>query len=295
MPLGNVKAGSLSRSYISVKREGNDKKIWVPLYAPTNATLFRITYAYRGDPAQGARAEYALDFRVSCEVTFKFDHIANISEKLKELAPKEPNIKTNQGKEVSIPIVEGELLGFTNGGLGGGAWDFLLFNYAKEVSHINTSRWTSDHNKYADCPYDYFTEDLKRQYYAMFASAGGEKSKNATCRSASRDVAGTLSGGWFKGNSTDTRGSRILLGSDFSTVDIVRDEGDTLAQGINFSLREQNAPKKPEEVTVGGSVCYTDGTNHAFLKLLSDTEMAASIASGHCPSTFPEQYEIWER
>lgn len=295
MPLGNVKAGSLSRSYISVKREKNDSKVWAPLFAPTNATLFRIAYAYRGDPAQGGRAEYRIDFRVSCEVTFGFDHIANISERLKQFAPTEPTYMTRGGKEVSVPVIEGELIGFTNGGLIGGAWDFLLFNYAKEVSHINPSRWTSEHNKYADCPYDYFTEDLRKQYYAMFASAGGERAQNSTCRSASRDVAGTLSGGWFKGNATDVSGARIIIGSDYSTVDLVVDENDPRAMGSVLSIRHQNAPKKPEDVLTGGSVCYTDGTNHAFLKLLSDTQMASSIGNGSCPSTLPQEYEIWER
>lgn len=293
-PIGNIKAGSQSRSYIFVKREG-DSRVLAPLYAPTNATLFGLVYAYRGDKSKGARAEYRLDFRVSCEVTFSFDHISQISDRLKQFAPAVPAEDTRRNIEISVPIAEGELLGYTDGGMFGGAWDFFLFNYQKEVFHINPSRWTSDHNKYADCPYDYFTEDLRKQYYSMFASAGGEKSQNPTCRSASRDVAETLSGGWFKGDSTDRQGSRLYLGSDFSTVDLVVDEGNPLATGSILSIRDYNTIKKPEDVKIGESVCYSDETNHAFLKLLTATQMAADINSGKCPLTLPANFDTWER
>ncbi len=295
-PIGNVNAGSLSRSYIAVKAYPNGTGIFVPLYSPTNATLFRIAYAYRGDPSKGARAEYRLDFRVSCEVTFAFDHIAEISDKLKQFAPTEPAYTTRSDREISVPISEGEYLGSTNGGLAGKAWDFLLFNYAKEVLHINPSRWASDHNKYADCPYDYFTEDLKKQYYSMFTSAGGEKGE-LNCRSASRDIAGALSGGWFKEkDDTDSKGTRLVVASDYSTVDLVIDQEATDLARL-LALRHQNPPVKPEDVKVGQSVCYFDSEKqqHAFLKLLTEVVMASHIGSGPCPSSLPENHETWER
>lgn len=294
-PIGNIKAGSQSRSYIFVKRLGDGSKMLAPLYAPTNATLFGLVYAYRGDKSKGARAEYRLDFRVSCEVTFAFDHISQISDRLRQFAPSVPAENTRRDTEINVPVIEGELLGYTDGGLAGGAWDFILFNYQKEVFHINPARWTSEHNKYADCPYDYFTEDLKKQYYSLFASAGGEKSQNPTCRSASRDVEGTLSGGWFKDSATDSEGSRLLVGSDFSTVDLVIDEGNPLATGSVLSIRHQNAPIKPEDVKVGESVCYSDGTNHAFLKLLTEMQMGADIGPGSCPGSLSSNHDIWER
>jgi len=284
-PIGGVNVGSMSRSYIFVKTDESGNRMSAPIYAPTDATLFGIVYAYRGNKASGARAEYRLDIVVSCEVTFSFDHIAEISDRLKPFAPSTPANDTRGIGGLSVPIKAGELLGYTGGG------DFLLFNYAKEVPHINPSRWTSEHNKYTDCPYDYFTEDLKKQYYAMFASAGGEKSDNPTCRSASRDVAGTLSGGWFQGDSTDGRGSRLYLASDYSRVDLVIDK-DALPR---FVIRDEKPSVKPEGVKMGGNVCYSDGINHAFLKLLTETQMAVGIGLGGCPSQLPAEYETWVR
>ena len=293
-PIGNIKAGSQSRSYVFANRYENGTKALVPIYAPTNATLFGLVYAWRGDKTTG-RGEYRLDIRASCEVIFAFDHVTQITDRLKEFAPEVPAEDTRRQSEISVPITEGELLGYTDGVFASGGFDFFLLNYEKEVSHINPSRWTSDHNKYADCPYDYFTEDLKKQYYSMFASAGGEKRKS-TCRSASRDVAGTLSGAWFKEkDATDAAGTRLLVGSDFSTVDLVVDENNPLATGSVLSIRHQSAPVKPEDVKIGGSVCYSDGTNHAFLKLLTETQMGSDIRQGPCPSILPDNYEIWER
>ena len=131
----------------------------------------------------------------------------------------------------------------------------------------------------------------------MFTSAGGEKTSNPSCRSASRDVAGTLSGGWFKGDSTDSRGTRLVIGSDYSTVDLVIDKDDPTDSGRLLSLRHLNAPKKPEDVIVGNSVCYFDPeiNKHAYLKLLTAMEMGLSIGEGNCPSSFPGQYETWVR
>ncbi len=54
---------------------------------------------------------------------------------------------------------------------------------------------------------------------------------------------------------------------------------------------------KPENVTVGKSVCYydIDRKTYAYLKLFSDKEMGLAFGNGTCPSSFPAQYEVWER
>lgn len=284
-PIGNINAGSSSRSYVFVNTHENGSRVSAPLYAPTDATLFMIVYAYRGDKLKGARAEYRLEFRVSCEVEFGFDHVVQISDRMKQFAPTTPADTTRDSDEISVSIKEGEFLGYIEGG------DFFLFNYAKKVPHINPSRWTSDHNNYADCPYDYFTAELKARYYSMFASAGGEKSQNPTCRSTSRDVAGTLSGGWFIGNSTDMKGSRLLVGSDYSIVDLIIDRDNQ----PRFRTREYNPSKKPEDTRPGNVLCYSGDGTYAYIKLVSDNEMRAAVGSGSCPSSFPAEYETWAR
>ena len=49
----------------------------------------------------------------------------------------------------------------------------------------------------AVCPYDYFSESLKHEYYDLFAAVYGTLLPGADCRGASQDVGGTISGHVF--------------------------------------------------------------------------------------------------
>src|SRR3989338_6127651 len=75
-PIGGIRVGSQSRSYVFAKQ---DTGVHAPIYAPINSTLVQITYANRH---QLGRAEYRLDFEVSCEVSYTFDHLSDVSKKI---------------------------------------------------------------------------------------------------------------------------------------------------------------------------------------------------------------------
>ena len=290
-PIGGIMVGSQSRSYVGMKKDGNDFSTLSPVYAPVDSKLVGIVYAWRGDKAAGV-AEYRLDFQVSCEVTYSFDHIPQLSDKLSKLAPEKPADNTYDNPITPVPVEAGEQVGFTRRGL-----DFFLFNRAKKVEYINPKRWTLDHSTVADCPYDYFTDELKQKYYSLFTSAGGFVPDVKTCRSASRDVAGTLAGAWFQGDATDRQGAHLYIADDFNTVDMVR-----MPQNRNYDgsptdqLRDVNPSKNPDQVKVGESVCYSDNTRFAYFQVIDINKMKVFIASGTCPSVEPNSgYEIWER
>ncbi len=283
-PIGGIMVGSQSRSYIFTKQKQR-----VPIYAPANSTVTGIVYAYRGDPAQGARAEYRVDLEVSCEVHYWFDHLTDISDRLKEYAPTKAAYNTHNNNIKPIPIKEGELIGYTQGG------DFVVFNSAKIVPHINPKRWTSEHNLYADCPYDYFIPELKKQYYNLFASASGYIPQEKTCRNASRDVEGTLSGAWFQGDATDIEGPHLYIANDFTMVDLVK-QAQSGQNDYGFRLRDMTPAKYPHEIHIGDSICYSDQQNYAYFKVIDKTHIQVIIASGNCPSTIPHNgWETWER
>ncbi len=288
LPFGNP--GTQSRTYIDMKRENSS--VPVPVYAPINSTLKKITYANRTLRDQMVRPEYRLDFQVSCEVTYVFDHLAAVADKFKSIAPATPTDKTSAGNSVSIPVTAGELVGYTDRNFINGNWDFMVLNSAHNETFINPSRWSSDHSKYGVCPYDYYTEDLKREYYSLLLKS--RDSEKPSCRTVSRDIPGTLSGGWFQGNSTEGQGSRLAVASFVDMVDfeIVRDNQP------RFFIRDTKAGViKPEKVTVGNSVCYYDRDQniHVFLRLLSETEMSLATGVRECPSTPPTANEAWMR
>jgi len=207
------------------------------------------------------------------------------------LAPEKPADNTYDNPITPVPVAVGEQVGSTRKGL-----DFFLFNRAKKVEYINPKRWISDHHTIADCPYDYFTDELKHKYYSLFTSAGGFVPNVKTCRSASRDVAGTLAGAWFQGNATDMQGAHLYIADDFNTVDMVREPQESTDKDYGFRLRDVNPSKNPDQVKVGESVCYSDNTRFAYFQVIDTNRMKASIASGTCPSVEPNSgYEIWER
>jgi hypothetical protein len=290
-PMGGILVGSQSRTYVGMKKDENGLLISSPVYAPVDSKLVGIVYAWRGDKATGV-AEYRLDFQVSCEVTYSFDHIPQLSDKLSTLAPEIPADNTYDNPITPVPVAAGEQVGFTRKGL-----DFFLFNRAKKVEHINPKRWVLDHNTIAECPYDYFTDELKYKYYSLFTSANGFVPNVKTCRSASRDVAGTLAGAWFQGDATDMQGAHFYIADDFNTVDMVRMPQNRDYDGFRIDqLRDANPSKNPDQVKVGESVCYSDNTRFAYFHVIDANKMKVSIASGTCPSVEPNSgYEIWER
>lgn len=288
--IGAINAGSSGRSYVAVKKSANGTYPFVPVYAPVNSTIVGITYARRGGP--NTAGEYRLDIKAGCGIEYFFDHIDDVSDKIKELAPKEPADNTRTGAYVSLPIETGELLGYTDGTPQAHTWDFSVMNMNKENYFINPSRWEWAQNKNAICPYDLFVDEIKNRYYEALALWDGSKQEIPNCGKASHDVPGTLAGGWFQGNAKDTQGNRLVLGGLYSLVELIIDRD----SGPRFSIRDYNFKKMPEEITIGNEICYSDGNNFAYLKLLSDNKMITSIGNGNCPNSFPnKENEEWER
>jgi len=286
-PIGAINAGSPGRAYLFAK---DDIKDMAALYAPTDATLEGIVFARRDPNNPNAKGEYRLDFRVSCEVTFSFDHLDDVIAEIKALAPTEPANNTREAKSVSFPVKAGTLVAYSDGTDLSKGFDFYLINKSKEVSHINQKRWEWDQAKYADCPYDYFVDDLKTQYYGMLKSQDGQKLSTQSCGSPSHDVAGTASGGWFQGDST-TFGKWLEIGNQNEKVEInFRNIGDA------YMIRDYKPKVLPENLTVGNSTCYSDNGKWVYVKLDSETQLSVVKGTGVCPSVFPaNNIEEWER
>ncbi len=281
--------GSQARSYVSVKEGEN-----TPVYAPTDAKITRIHYSdknYSFISPGFIRPEYRINFEVSCEVEMAYDHILNITNKLKEYAPQVSASGRNDGIAVSIPVQAGELIGYTSGSFPGRAFDFVFVNKARLAQHINPARWTTDNSKYADCPYDYFTDDLKNKYYTIIQRPIGS---SLTCGPLVRDIAGTISGYWFQGNADESRGNRFGIYESKHFVEFV-----LAREGEPFFFVRDTSPSRisPKTVTSGNSACYYDDekNTYAYLKMLSTEELGLATGNGRCPSSFPTQYETWAR
>lgn len=297
-PIGGLGGGSPGRSYIGVK-EGNE----APIYAPADATLQTIIYADRG----AGYGEYGLLMQVSCEVTILFDHIDRLSNTLIPFAPRTPKASSQMqdGKELGLKIKAGELLGYTNGTDLARTFDFLVTNQGKKNTFLNPKRWAWDQAVYGTCPYDYFTPDLKAEYYAKLGKPSERGFIKAhECGNPSHDIVGTLSGGWFTGKSTDKWGDYLAIAREYDEVRIAyRRDGNAFANTKDvhagrpyFHMTIYSPARYPSEIKAGESVCYESNTTWAFIKLVSNTELLFSYGNGACPSLFPEaQASAWIR
>lgn len=295
-PIGTITGGSPGRSYIGVK-----KGMETPIYSPTDMVLENIIYAKR--PGSDKEGEYGLYFRVGCNVTILFDHLDRLSDKLKKSAPEKPTESSRvENPPINLEIKKGELLAHTDGTPQARTFDFLLIDRSKPVNRINPKRWEWEQAVYSQCPYDYFTEELKKKYYSKLGEtgfAGFEPTNN--CGSPSHDVAGTTSGGWFKGSSTDIKGDYLAIARSGKRVDVAQRKDGDFKDGIGSGeskIRDYSPKIFPEDVKVGGEVCYFDQNQNgwAYVKLVSEKELSFARGTGPCPASFPESIaEIWER
>ena len=297
-PLGGLNVGSASRSYVQVAKDASGQYQTVPVYVPVDATLTGIFHKRADYGELGVRSEYRLEFMVDCNVTFALDHIANVTDAIAAAGPAEASPTSNIGNSVSIPVKAGDALGSTDGTKLSGSWDFYLFNRSKKSYHVNPDRWESDHNNYADCPYDYFTDEIAAQYYAKLALWDGQKAAGLTCGQASHDKAGTAAGGWFKDDSTDMRGVHLLLSNTATMVEVLREESETSIERNNprFGFRTYTYTKQPKDMTVGDAQCYSGDSKYLFARLTTADTLETARGTGSCPSTFPTaDVEVWQR
>ena len=291
-PIGGVMVGSPARSYITVKGGGTTEKEMAPLYAPIDAVLEGIVFARRDPTNPQAPGEYRLDFRSSCEVTFHYDHIDEVPDEIRSLGPSTPADNTREATRTNLAVKAGQLVGRSDGTAQSGGFDFYLLNSGKTVPHINPVRWTWEQSTIADCPYDYFTPELKEQYYGAFRSQDNAKLLKLDCGSPSHDLIGTASGGWFKDQSTTNEGLWLEIANMNGRAELlIREDGNHL-----FAVRDYQAKIMPDAVKVGQSVCYSEGQKWVYIKVASEMELWLAKDEGSCPSSIPTtNIETWQR
>lgn len=279
-PIGSITGASRGRSYITVT-EGET----VAVYAPMDATLIAVIYAYRG-PTED-HGEYGFKFTTECNVTFLLDHLDSASDELKQYAPAEPSSSTATSDNLSIPIKGGTLLGYTNGTSQARTFDFLVIDQNIDIFHINPERWEWEQSLYSVCPYDMYIDDLRTKYYQKIGThtdIGFVKAEG--CGNISYDIPDTISGGWFLDEvATDLKGEFMLIGSVGDRVDIVVKND---SESINLRLTDYDAEILPQNVGINQSVCYEGYANDwVYLHLIDSQTIEINSGYGDCPTIFP--------
>ena len=294
-----------NRSYLAIGRDTGGQAYDVPIYAPADSTLVGVTYYLQPmQDAQGAWVDvpqYDLQFQVSCEVTYGFDHVERLADDLAALAPAEPARSTRDAQiRVELELKAGDLIGYTTGTILAHTWDFILNNSTKRNRFANQERYEGVGDLggllTGDCPFDYYDEELRSQYLALLGGFSGQEPDAAVCGGPT-DVPGTIVGGWF----IERFSPETFIGPEPGWGMAVGKRADGWAHINGAGVTVRTPPGHAtyaDPATVTGEHCYEHNSqpvHYAFVRLLSDTEMAVSFAEGRCPAQMPSAFEVFYR
>ncbi|MDA0353173.1 MAG: hypothetical protein O3A10_13305 [Chloroflexi bacterium] len=290
-----------NRQYHKVVTDADNHAAEVPIYAPADAVATGVTYylsqmvSWAGDSFE--LAQYDIRFRVSCEVTFGFDHVSRLEEPFASLAPAAAVRDTRDAEvRLSVEVEAGQLIGWTTGTEPAHVWDFSVSNTAVTNVFANQARYegTGDLARllHAVCPSDYLAPGLVNAYRAKFGWWQGSAA-DAGCRSPA-DVAGALAGGWFQAPFEPVANAA----ADWGLVATVAADGYLDVSGPGVSLRV--APEDPsflDPAAMTGEHCYVDYQRRgwAYVALTSGVTLAAAFGEGACPSALPDTHQVFYR
>ncbi|MBI4032219.1 hypothetical protein HY374_00765 [Candidatus Berkelbacteria bacterium] len=141
----------------------------VPVYAPVAATLDSGAFYQEGNPG----GEYLLIFKVSCEVTFRFDHITSPVQSIKDAFPTKQSDTRTSAPATTLSFTAGEQIATTTGTIYG-IWDFGVYNSSTSNRYANDSTYNwSTNNTTAVCPWGYYSASTYAEYKALFGSLSG--------------------------------------------------------------------------------------------------------------------------
>ncbi len=160
-PLMRVSGDVKTHSYLNVEKR-------VAIYAPVDATL--VSGAKYQDDNRVGLDQYSLNFDVSCEVYFYFDHLIDpIAEIAKEFPDPAKYNNTRSDGIGPIEIKAGQLLGYSPEN-GPHNWDFGVINKTATTVLANDPEFNhSEKYGHAVCPYAYFSEEIQAQVKPLYS------------------------------------------------------------------------------------------------------------------------------
>lgn len=138
----------------------------VPVYAPVDSSFVDGAFYVDQNSEHG---EFMLDFEVSCEVSYRFDHITEPIDAIRNQLPQTPSLTSETfGIKAPIEFKAGDLIGYTTG-TKYGIWDFGVYNNSKPNQFENDPQWNNSKiYTTGDCPFEYYTPELAGVYENLY-------------------------------------------------------------------------------------------------------------------------------
>nr|WP_299346177.1 hypothetical protein [Allomuricauda sp.] len=277
-PLGEIQAfhNFSEHTYVFIKSDVPE----VPVYAPVDMDLVNVTFD---------GTDYQPMFRASCEVVIRFGHITNPVAPIRNLVTSQ-GISMFEGQPPTLlKFSAGDLIGTTSGTAQAKSFDFGVYHSERPLTFLNNDRFHPVETfKYASCPYDYYTGDLRNQMYALFGPKPLIQPLN--CRGP-RGKAGTIAGTWF--DTVEVFSTPYFGQTEFSPLHVATALNGTvkIVRGTEFQVNRvlfgAATNVDPEEVTT--EHCYElDSGGYFYFQLQPDGSLHVFRETmGSCPSEFP--------
>jgi hypothetical protein len=289
VPAGSPIGGVIKpHSYIFNKDAPGRRSSRVPVYAVADSVLTAVSYY----GTSVGTSEYLIFFDVTCEISFKYDHISEVAPKIAAVAPQTPSESSATQRTDAITFKAGEIIGYTVGAGGEGPWDFGAYDLTYTNQFANQERYEKGYmtqSLHTVCPYEYFEEPLSSQLLALLGTHGQQILPGIPCYTTERDVLGAASGAWFDSldlNFSDSVFSAALLAGDFVGV-----------TGIGSDMRiAKGEPTWLDPAELTDSHCYSSNNQWIFIEIHDDdTTMSAAGGQGSCPSALPASATTYYR
>lgn len=233
-----------------------------------------------------------LFFDVTCEISYKFDHISEVAPKIAAVAPSTPSQSSATTRTELIECKAGEIIAYTVGAGGQGPWDFGAYDLTYTNQFANQERYEKGRmaqSIHTVCPYEYFDEPLSSQMLALLGTHGQQIIPGIPCYTSERDVLGAASGAWFDSPDlgfSDSVFSAALLAGDFVGITGIRSDM-RIAKGDPTWL-------DPAELTT--SHCYASNNEWRIIEIIGDgMTMKAAGGQGPCPNELPANATTYYR
>ena len=144
----------------------------VPVFAPADGTLIKISYKTRVDVGPGMSSpDYDLTFLVDCHTMYRINHITDPNPEIAALKPNAEPLQLGKGLAApseqdtkpskNIMVKAGDQIGTTTGTPAAHNWDFGVF-----IDQTST------------CPYEKYSEPLRTNWLALFKGVACEVNGN---------------------------------------------------------------------------------------------------------------------
>jgi hypothetical protein len=276
------------RSYVHPAIEFAGQEL--PIFAPIDMVLTSASYYKPPGSSDTYKPEYSLYFDAGCGISVKFFHIKGVVGKVAGAVPSEPS-NSSAGQTVKATAVKaGEQIGWYKLGETSVAFDFWVDNSAITNKFIVQSHFSNSNALHSVCPYDFYSSDKKSVWLAKLGAPGSDPIPGTGCGSISQGVLGTVDGMWFISESTEN--DRVVYDGAYQSQIMfsVDPSGIVRIGGLNASgapaqmMISSNAStwKKPTDITVGTTHCWSNSQQSVRVNLVSEKTMSVLVGAGSC-------------